>query len=200
MKRIGAPSLNFRAPALVAGTLTYLGSTQFTGRWAAICFLPYLEIVEPDFVDRQANTLKQLDTTLLIVSSGTRPLHRVWIDHPTKPRTPLLYDPLGRLHRSFGVAVAQIPVRCQTFLIDRAGLLRFHLIHDFTDHGLGAIQEILTMSQIKDSKGVTAKRSEHDADHEAITASSEVEACEARRLSAQLDSDADEFLSCTIDD
>jgi len=138
--------------------------------------------VKPDFLDHQADNLDRIDTTLLIVSSGTRPLHRVWLDHPTTPRTPLLYDPLSRLHWSFGVPPAQIPVRCQTFLIDRAGLLRFHLIHDFTERGLAALQEILTMSHIKDSEGVTAKRSEHDMNHEAITASSEVEACATRRL------------------
>lgn len=151
MKRIGAPSLNFRAPALVNGRLTYLGSMQFIGHWTALCFLPYVGIVEPDFLDQQADHLDQIDTTLLIVSSGTRPLHRVWIDRPTTPRTPLLYDPLGRLHRSFGVALAQIPVRCQTFLIDRAGLLRFHLIHDFTDRGLDALHEMVTLSQARDT-------------------------------------------------
>jgi len=182
MEKIGKPAPSFRAPALVAGTLTYLDSTQFAGRWTAVCFLPYFGIVEPDFLDHQTNNFDRIDTTLLIVSSGTRTLHRMWLDRPTTPRTPLLYDPLGRLHRSFGVAVAQIPVRCQTFLIDRAGLLRFHLIHDFTDRGLAAFQEILTMSQTQDSEGVTAKRSEYDANREAMTALSEVEACETRRL------------------
>jgi alkyl hydroperoxide reductase subunit AhpC len=182
MEKIGKPAPSFRAPALVAGTLTYLGSTQFIGRWTALCFLPYVGIVEPDFLDHQADNLDRIDTTLLIVSSGTRPLHRIWLDRPTAPHTPLLYDPLSRLHRSFGVVPAQIPVRCQTFLIDRAGLLRFHLVHDFTDRGLAALQEILTMSQSQDSEKVTATRSEQDANHEAMTASSEAEACEARRV------------------
>ena len=181
MKRIGDPSLNFRAPALVAGELTYLDARQFIGRWTALCFLPYVGIVDPAFLDRQADHLDRLDTTLLIVSSGTRPLHRIWLDRPAAPRTPLLYDPLNRLHRSFGVVPAQIPVRCQTFLIDRGGLLRFHLIHDFTDRGLAALQEILTMSQSRDSEKMTATRSEQDASYEAMTASSEAEACETRR-------------------
>jgi alkyl hydroperoxide reductase subunit AhpC len=168
MKRIGAPSPSFRAPALVEGWLTYLGSTQFAGRWTAICFLPYVGIVEPDFLDHQADHLDRIDTTLLIVSSGTRPLHRLWLDRPTTPRTPLLYDPLGRLHRSFGVAVAQIPVRCQTFLIDRAGLLRFHLVHDFTDHGLSALQEIVTLSQAQDTGRVAARDTIADAREEVM--------------------------------
>ncbi|MBI4002943.1 MAG: hypothetical protein HY348_14330 [Nitrospira defluvii] len=156
MLEIGKPSPGFRVPALVAGTLIYLDSTQFIGRWTALCFLPYVGIVEPDFLHHQTDRLDRIDTTLLIVSSGTRPLHRIWIDRPTKPRTPLLYDPLSRLHRSFGVAPAQIPVRCQTFLIDRAGVLRFHLVHDFTDRGLGALHEIVTLSQSQDTGGVAA--------------------------------------------
>lgn len=166
MKRIGAPSPSFRAPALVEDRLTYLGSTQFAGRWTAICFLPYVGIVEPDFLDHQADRLDRIDTTLLIVSSGTRPLHRLWLDRPTKPRTPLLYDPLGRLHRSFGVAVAQIPVRCQTFLIDRTGLLRFHLVHDFTERGLDALHEIVMLSQAQDAGRVAARDTIADAREE----------------------------------
>jgi alkyl hydroperoxide reductase subunit AhpC len=163
MKRIGNALPSFRAPALVAGTLTYLGSVQFPGRWTALCFLPYVSIVEPDFIDRQATSLDRLDTTLLIVSSGTRPLHRVWMDRPTTPRTPLLYDPLSRLHRTFGVPPTQIPARCQTFLIDRAGILRFHLIHDFTDRGLAALHEIATMSQAQDTSGSAVSGLEADA-------------------------------------
>lgn len=166
MKRIGAPSPSFRAPALVEGRLTYLGSTQFAGRWTAICFLPYVGIVEPDFLDHQADRLDRIDTTLLIVSSGTRPLHRLWLDRPAKPRTPLLYDPLGRLHRSFGVAVAQIPVRCQTFLIDRTGLLRFHLVHDFTERGLDALHEIVMLSQAQDAGRLAARDTIADAREE----------------------------------
>ena len=168
MKRIGAPSPSFRTPALVDGQLTYLGSTQFAGRWTALCFLPYVGIVEPDFLDHQADRLDRIDTTLLIVSSGTRPLHRLWLDRPTTPRTPLLYDPLGRLHRSFGVAVVQTPVRCQTFLIDRAGLLRFHLVHDFTDRGLSALHEIVILSQAQDAGRVAARDTIADAREEVM--------------------------------
>ena len=117
-------------------------------------------------VERAIDRLDRIDTTLLIVSSGTRPLHRLWLDRPTKPRTPLLYDPLGRLHRSFGVAVAQIPVRCQTFLIDRTGLLRFHLVHDFTERGLDALHEIVMLSQAQDAGRVAARDTIADAREE----------------------------------
>ena len=168
MQHIGKPAPSFRALALVAGTLTYLGSTQFAGRWTTLCFLPYVGIVEPDFLDHQADNLDRIGTTLLIVSSGTRPLHRMWIGDTAKPRLPLLTDPLGQLHRSFGVTAAQLPTRCQTFLVDRAGLLRFYLIHDFTDRGLGALHEIVTLSQAQDTGGVAATDTIADAREEVM--------------------------------
>lgn len=168
MKRIGDPMPRFRAPALVADRLTYLDSVQLIGRWTALCFLPYVGIVEPAFLDHQADHFDRLDTTLLIVSSGTRPLHRVWIDRPTKPRTPLLYDSVGRLHRAFGVVPGQTPVRCRTFLIDRAGLLRYHLVHDFTDHGLAALHEVVTLSQAQDTSRVAAGDTVADAREEVM--------------------------------
>lgn len=156
MKYIGDPMPRFRAPALAAGRLTYLDSAQLIGRWTALCFLPYVSIVDPDFLDRQADHLDRFDTTLLIVSSGTRPLHRLWLDRPTRPRTPLLYDPLNRLHRAFGVAQGQTPVRCRTFLIDHAGILRSHLVHDFTDRGLAVLQEKLAMYQSEQGVGCSS--------------------------------------------
>lgn len=168
MIHIGDPLPRFRTPALMAGRLTYLDSAQLIGRWTAICFLPYVGIVEPAFFDHQADRFDRLDTTLLIVSSGTRPLDRVWIDRQTKPRAPLLYDPLWRLHRAFGVVPRQTPVRCQTFLIDRAGLLRYHLVHDFTDHGLSALQEIVTLSQARATGRVAARDTFADAREEVM--------------------------------
>lgn len=168
MVHIGKSAPSFRAPALVSGTLSYLDSTQFAGRWTTLCFLPYVGIVEPEFLDQQATNLDRIDTTLLIVSSGTRPLHRMWIGDTAKPRLPLLTDPLGRLHRSFGVTAAQLPARCQTFLIDRAGLLRFHLVHDFTDRGLGALHEIVTLSHAQDTGHVAARNTIADAREEVM--------------------------------
>jgi len=168
MQYIGKPAPIFRAPALVDGQFTYLGSMQFIGRWIAVCFLPYVGIVKPDFLDHHAAHLDQINTTHLIVSSGTRPLHRIWLDCPTTLNAPLLYGPLSRLHHTFRVALTQTPVRCQTFLINRVGLLRFHLIHDLTDYGLCALQEIVTLGQSQDTDGVAATDTIMDAREEVM--------------------------------
>jgi hypothetical protein len=59
--------------AAIDGQLTYLGSTRFIGRWKGVCFLPYVEIVKPDFGDHRSAHLDRVDTLLLIVSSDIRP-------------------------------------------------------------------------------------------------------------------------------
>jgi|CXWL01.1.fsa_nt_gi hypothetical protein len=76
MKRIGAPSLNFWIPALVHGQLASLDAKQFAGRWMALRFLPLWHTGRAAFLDHQADGLDQIDMTLLVVSSGVRPLHR----------------------------------------------------------------------------------------------------------------------------
>jgi hypothetical protein len=55
--------------------------------------------------------------------------------------------PLFRLHRAFGVAPFRVPVEMQTFLIDRAGILRFHLIHDFAVRTMTALRDVILLSQ-----------------------------------------------------
>ena len=76
MKRIGAPSLNFLIPALVHGQLASLDAKQFADRWRALRFLPLWRTGGTALLDHQADGLDQIDTTLLVVSSGARPLHR----------------------------------------------------------------------------------------------------------------------------
>ncbi len=127
MRRIGERAPRFRVPALIGGALTYIDSAQFQGRWTALCFVPYVGLVETAFLDHQANTFAQINTVTV--------------------RIPLLTDPLGRLHRFFGVTVAQMPVRCQTFLIDPDGIIRFHLVHDLNGRGMDALLEIIGAGQ-----------------------------------------------------
>lgn len=147
MKRNGAHTLTFSGPALVKGEPTYLDSACYADRVVALCFLPYIGLVSTDMIDRQAERFRKIEAALVIVASGARPLHRVWIGHGAKPLTPVLADPCGRLHRTFGVAVADPARRCHTFVIDRTGVLRLRVSHDFMEHDLSVLQELIRASQ-----------------------------------------------------
>lgn len=149
MKRNGMQVLDFHAPALVGRQLTYLSGKQFVGRLVALCFLPYTGYVAAEALDRHAERFQRIDATLLIVSSGVRPFHRLWIDYWEKPWLPVLVDPCGRLHRSFGVAVAEPSPRCHTFVIDREGILRLRVTHDFVDGDLEVLRKIMGVDPIQ---------------------------------------------------
>ena len=160
MKRNGMHALDFHGPALVEGRLTYLRGTRYMNRVVALCFLPYVGLLSADEIDRHAARFEEVGATLLIVSSGVRPLDRLWIGQPVKPNTPVLSDLCGRLHRSFGVAAAERSVRCHTFMIDRKGILRLRVTHDFVDRDLETLRKIIGLTGIR--------RAAAEPDHEAI--------------------------------
>lgn len=148
MKRNGMYALDFHSPALVEGHLTYLRGTQYMNRVVALCFLPYVGLLSADEIDPHAAMFEAVGATLLIVSSGVRPLDRLWIGQPVKPNTPVLADLCGRLHRLFGVAAAERSARCHTFMIDQKGILRLRVTHDFVDRDLETLRKIVGLTDI----------------------------------------------------
>jgi alkyl hydroperoxide reductase subunit AhpC len=129
-------------------------------RVVALCFLPYVGLLSADEINRHAARFEEVGATLLIVSSGVRPLDRLWIEQPVKPNTPVLADLCGRLHRSFGVAAAERSARCHTFMIDRKGMLRLRITHDFVDRDLKTLHKIVGLTDIHRAA---------ESDHEAAT-------------------------------
>lgn len=147
MKRNGMRALGFQGPALVGGHLTYLHGACYVNKVVALCFLPYPGHVAATMIDSQARRFSDLGAAFLIVASGARPLHRLWVEQRDRPLTPVLADPCGRLHRFFGVAVTAPAQRCHTFVIDRTGILRLRVSHDFIEHDLTVLQELIGASQ-----------------------------------------------------
>lgn len=149
MKRTGMHALDFYGTALVGGDLTYLNGTRYMNRVVALCFLPYVGLLSAGEIDRHAARFDKVGATLLIVSSGARPLHRLWIGHPDKPNTPVLEDLCGRLHRLFGVATRERSARCHTFMIDRSGILRLRVTHDFVDYDMEMLRKIVGLTDVR---------------------------------------------------
>ncbi|MCS6285342.1 MAG: redoxin domain-containing protein [Nitrospira sp.] len=147
MRRNGMQALGFQGPALVGGDLSYLHGGRYVNKVVALCFLPYPGHVAAKIINGQARRFSDLGAELLIVASGARPLHRLWIEQGERPLTPVLADPCGRLHRYFGVAVTEPAQRCHTFVIDRTGILRLRVSHDFIEHDLKVLQELIGASQ-----------------------------------------------------
>jgi alkyl hydroperoxide reductase subunit AhpC len=122
--------------------------------------VPYVSLLPAEEIERHAARLDEVGATLLIVSSAVRSLDRLWLWHPDKPNTPVLADLCGRLHRSFGVAVER-SVRCHTFLIDRKGILRLRVTHDFVDRDMETLCKIVGMTDIHKANTEPEHRSEY---------------------------------------
>lgn len=162
MKRDGRNMLDFCVPALVERQLSYLCGTRYLGQVVAICFVPSVGLIPAESLDRQAGRFQESDTALLIVSPRGLPLHRLWSPHSVKPWTPVLADPCGRLHRSFGVAATEASPRCHTFLVQRDGTVRSALTHDCSDSGLENLREIVVRSRLQATDAViNEERSRH---------------------------------------
>ena len=157
MKRNGMQALDFHGPALVRGDLTYLHGAHYVHKVVALCFLPSAGLVPAALIDRHAEGFQGVDAALVMVASGARLLHRLWIGQEDMPLTPVLADPCGRLHRSLGVVVAGPAQRCHTFVIDRTGILRLRVSHDFVEHDLAVLRGIVGSSHF-----LSADRLERD--------------------------------------
>jgi alkyl hydroperoxide reductase subunit AhpC len=161
MKRNGMYALDFHGPALVGGDLTYLSGTRYLNRVVALCFLPHVGLLSAGEIDRHAARFDEIGATFLIVNSGVHPLHRLWIGQPDKPNTLVLEDVCGRLHRLFGVAARELSIRCHTFMIDRSGILRLRVTHDFVDRDMETLRKIAGLTDIQ--------RANAEPDREAVT-------------------------------
>lgn len=152
MTKIGRPAPPFRVPALVGGNLIHLDSARLRGRCLALCFLPSLGLLERGILEYHAQTFERENIHFLgVMPEGTffsGPWQRgVWPEGLTP-----VSDPLGRLSRSFGVSRRPLTSRCQSFVIDKNGLLRYHLVHDLNGRGMSALLEILKTSKAPDPK------------------------------------------------
>jgi len=156
MIQIGAPSPSFRLPAMVDGRLTFVDLAQFRTQWVVLCFIPRLELVEAVFLDRHVDGFLKQGISLLAVSPKQELLHEGWINQFGSLRVPIVADPLRRLHRRYRIGATEASPRCQTFLIDPEGLLRFHLVHDLNDRGMSAILEILRTNRTQDAQRSSA--------------------------------------------
>ena len=157
MNRNGMPISKFHGPALVGGVLAYFRGMRYVNKVVALCFLPYAGRLSGHMIDRQAQRFEDVDAALLIVASGPVPLHQLWVGQRDKPATPILADPCGRLHRSFAVAVQEPAQQCQTFVIDRTGVVRLRVSHDFVEHDLATLLEVIGSPQSRVTHGLMSQ-------------------------------------------
>ena len=114
-----------RVPALLKGRMILfdLGSVQ--GKWSIVCRLPIFDFGETIVLNKLQRTVQGEGAELV----GLLPFGDLLFD-PQLPknkalRIPLLADPLQRLHRRFGLNEQSSFNRCQSYIIDKEGVIRY---------------------------------------------------------------------------
>ncbi len=136
-----------RLPALIRGKLILFDLGTLRGQWGMICSLPPFDFGEAVFLNQYHRTIKREGASLLGMSLGADPIF-----NPNLPKTkalgiPLMVDPLRRLERILGLSGKPSSDRCQSFIIDPGGVIRYHLVHVLNWRGMAFLRETLTHCQ-----------------------------------------------------
>ena len=146
--RIGHSTIpRMRVPALLKGQMMLFDLASLQEQWSMISRLPPFEFGEAIVLNQFQRTVQKNGAMLLgLLPSG---------DHSLDPRLPkakilripLLADPLQRLRRVFSLTAEPLTNRCQSYVIDPQGVIRYHLVHQLNWRGLSFLIEILNHCQ-----------------------------------------------------
>ena len=138
---------HIRVPAFVKGDMMLLDLGSLHGQWSIVCLLPELELCDALLLNQYLRAVQKQDAVLL----GMRPTADPFLDpHLRKTKVlavPLLADPSRRLERMLGASMNSSLNRCQSFIFDQEGIIRYHLIHLLNWRGMSFLLEILTHCQ-----------------------------------------------------
>lgn len=124
-----------------------LDLANLQGRWGIICGLPSIDFSEAVFLNQYQRSVNKNGAILL----GMLPLGKPILD-PHLPMykvlgIPLLADHSRRLDQALGNPKMSSSNRCQSFIFDPQGVIRYHLVHLFNWRGLSFLVEILKHCQ-----------------------------------------------------
>lgn len=146
--RIGHSTIpRMRVPAVFKGNVIWLDLGNLRGKWGMICCLPPFDFGEAVFLNQYHRTVQKEGAGLVGMLPSADPM----LD-PSLPKTkalgiPLLADPLQRLHRTLGLSGRPSSNRCQSFIFDPRGFIRYHLVHRLNWRGMSFLVETLKHCQ-----------------------------------------------------
>lgn len=136
-----------RVPTLLKGSVIWLDLRNLQEKWGIVCCLPPFDFGEAVFLNQYQRRVQKEGALLLGLLPSADPM----LD-PRLPKTkalgiPLLADPLQRLHRTLGLLGRPSADRCQSFVFDPQGVIRYHLVHRLNWQGMSFLVEILKHCQ-----------------------------------------------------
>jgi hypothetical protein len=126
--RIGEKAPSFSGPAICFEGMRYLNSTELVGTWAVLSFLPNRKVLHGCSLESWMAWVLR-DARLVFVQADGFPTISASLQASMWSGSVMLLDPLGRLHRRFGIC-RQTELKCRSFLIDPAWIIRLELVYD----------------------------------------------------------------------
>lgn len=146
--RIGHSTIpRMRVPALLKGQMILFDLVSLQGQWSIICRLPPFEFGEAIVLNQFQRTVRKEGAMLLGLLPSEDHILDTRLPKAKTLRVPLLADPLHRLRRVFGSTRDPFTNRCQSYVIDPKGVIRYHLVHQLNWRGLSFLMEILNHCQ-----------------------------------------------------
>jgi hypothetical protein len=146
--RIGYSAIpRITVPAFLKGNLTMLDLANLHGRWGIICGLPPIEFCEAVFLNQYHRTVNKNGAMLLGMFLFGKSILDPHLPMIKVLGFPLLADHSGRLGQVLGSPKNCDSNRCQSFIFDPQGVIRYHLVHVFNWRGFSFLGEILKHCQ-----------------------------------------------------
>ncbi len=181
--RIGQSKiLRTRVPALLKGKMIWFDLNNLQGQWGMVCCLPPIDFGEAVFLNQYHRTVQQEGAVLLGMLPCADPMLDLSLPKTKALGIPLLADPLRRLHRTLGLSGRPSSNRCQSFVFDPQGVIRYHLVHRLNWRGMSFLIEILRHCQDLYPQP-TQLRTSHPATNDSLGSSTQTQATRTRWLS-----------------
>ena len=139
--------LSTRVPALLKGQMILLDLGNLQGKWGMVCCLPPFEFGEAVFLNQYYRSVQKEGAVLLAMLPCADPILDPSLPKTRALRIPLIADPLRRLQRSLGLQGQSFSNRCQSFIFDPQGVIRYHLVHQLNWRGMAFLLETLKHCQ-----------------------------------------------------
>lgn len=136
-----------RVSALIEGEIRSLDFAGFKGRWGILCWISQMRLVEALFLEQYRQTVERQGAVLLGIHSDVNPLLDPIISKARNLQTPLLSDPSRRVLRALGLLDVDQADRCQSFVFDPEGVIRYRLVHMLNGRGMSLVLEVLKYCQ-----------------------------------------------------
>lgn len=146
---IGQPIPALRTPAFRQGALMLFDFAESSGHWLVLCGHSNVEQARAEVLDHHREIFWHDGALLLTLCPNAPTFHSRWFRHASILLTPLLTDPLSRLHRLLNLPQGPARSQCCSVLIDPFGFLRMRLIHSLNGHEMNTAREaLLTKKQL----------------------------------------------------